>query len=251
MSGHPVARRLPPDGREIRTDDDQPTFWDRVEGGRWEPGTLLTLDRLVLPGMVVLDLGAWIGALSLFCALRGAQVVSVEADPAALDQLRRNLAVNPDLAAAITVVPRAVSARPGPIRLGARRKPGDSMSSALLAGSATSWSVETVTPGDLPERVAGRGRLLVKLDIEGGEYDLLPALGPVLDLADHLLVSFHPDILRESGGVDPVPPTRAALAPLRRWRAARIGEGGPEPASCVPEAIDTPETWLFSHPERD
>ena len=48
---------------------------------------------------------------------------------ATLEQLKRNLAVNPDLARRIEVVAGAIHASQGPVTLGARRKAGDSMSS--------------------------------------------------------------------------------------------------------------------------
>src|SRR3712207_221008 len=94
--------------RVIRVADDQPTFWDRVEAGRWEPETLAAIDRLVDHRTTFLDLGAWVGPTALYAAGIARRVVAAEADPAALDQLRRNLAANPGLAARIEVVPRAV-----------------------------------------------------------------------------------------------------------------------------------------------
>ena len=97
-------------GRTIRVADEQPTFWERVAGGRWEPGTLAAIDRLVDRRTTFLDLGAWVGPTTLYAAAVARRVIAVEADPAALDQLQRNLAVNPDLAQRIEVVPRAIHA---------------------------------------------------------------------------------------------------------------------------------------------
>jgi predicted nicotinamide N-methyase len=97
----------------IQVDDDQPTFWDRVEAGAWEPGTLLALQPLLGPGVLFLDIGAWVGPLSLFAAGMGARVIAVEADPRAEVQLRRNLAANPDFAHRVTVMARAAAPIPG------------------------------------------------------------------------------------------------------------------------------------------
>lgn len=230
--------------------DDQPTFWDRVEAGRWEPATVDVVTRRLGPGTTLLDLGAWVGPLTLLAAGLGADVVAVEADPAALDQLRRNLAANPGLSGRVTTVDRAVSARPGNVRLGARRKRGDSMSSALLASMAESWTVEAVTPAQLATLLPSTGRVLVKLDIEGGEYDLLPAMGPLLARPGlELLLSLHPRILAETGEPDPAGRLVAALRALEGWHAAHIGQGGPEPRGRVPPALlDDPaaETWWLS-----
>ncbi len=194
------------------------------------------------------------GALSLYAAGAGARVVAVEADPVALDQLRRNLAANPGLAGRVTVVPKAVAARAGAVRLGARRKPGDSMSSALLADAPSSWLAEATTPADLALLVGGAGRLLIKLDIEGGEYDVLPAISPLLRPRSRLLVSFHPAILRGTGEPDVAARTRAAVEPLSGWRAAPVGPTGAADLGWLPEAtvdIQVSDTWLFSAPDAD
>jgi FkbM family methyltransferase len=207
--------------RVIRVADDQPTFWDRVEAGQWEPETLAAIDGLVDSRTTFLDLGAWVGPTTLYAAGIGRHIVAVEADPAALDQLRRNLAVNPDLAERIEVVPRAVHAHEGSVGMGARRKPGDSMSSVLLAGCERTWEAATVTPGELAAMTADAERLIVKIDIEGAEYDLLPSLAPLLERAHAILISFHPKILDAalSNKRDAARRTRAALAALASFQA--------------------------------
>ncbi len=232
-------------GRRIFVDDDQPTFWDRVEAGRWEPGTLRALDVFLGPDIVFVDVGAWVGALTLYAATLGARVFAVEADPKALDQLRRNLAANPSLNAQVSVVARALSADLHPLRLGARRKPGDSMSSALLADGPT-WTAETTTPGALSRDIGTGVPRVVKLDIEGGEYAVLPTIGPLLEDAIGLLLALHPDILAASGERDVAAATRRALGPLQGWTCARIERDGPMPARLADVADAGPSEWLFT-----
>ena len=180
----------------LRVADDQPTFWDKVERGLWEPETLALIDEQVTPGATFLDLGAWVGPTALYAAARGARVIALEADPVALDQFRRNLAANPVLAGRIEVLARAVHAAEGQVKFGARRKPGDSMSSVLIPPGAATWVAETITPAALAARIGAGGRLFIKIDIEGGEYELLPAMRPLLERRDcRVLLSFHPGIL--------------------------------------------------------
>ena len=233
----------------IAVDDDQPTFWDRVEAGRWEPGTLAAMGERLGPGAVLLDLGAWTGVLSLYGAALGATVIAVEADPEAFRQLRRNLAANSDLRGRVTAVQAAVAPEPGRIRLGVRRKPGDSMSSTLLGTRDVAWDADAVTPADLVRRFDAPARLLVTLDIEGGEYGLLPHLASLLDRPDAaLLVSFHPAILREAGR-EPLAETRAALAPYRSWIARPVEPAGPGRPIILDEAgpdTERHDTWLLS-----
>lgn len=250
MSTDPRRVRL--GGCEIAVADDQPTFWDKVARGHWEPGTLAALAPLLETGATFLDLGAWVGPLSLMAAARGARVVAVEADPAARAQFERNLAANPGLAPRIELIAAAVAPHGGTVRLGARRKPGDSMSSTLLAGGPASWSAAALTPAMLARRLGPARPLVVKIDIEGAEYALLPHLGPLLGTPDPvILVSFHPAILRESGVRDVLPPLREALEPFAGWRAFRIDDEGPREAGTAPEALlrePERETWLFRRP---
>jgi hypothetical protein len=313
----PNPRRTSIAGHALAVDDDQPTFWDRVASGEWEPGTLGALAPLLGPGVTFLDIGAWVGPLSLLAAARGARVLAVEADPAAQDQFRRNLAANPALAPRIDLLAAAVSLDPAPVPMGARRKPGDSMSSVLLAGGGITWTAPAIIPAELAElvrksqrshpqdlagnrssypphaEVAPRGRprstqdrgasfeaplrgapqdedvgsvrpacqdgserlghdrpnLVIKIDVEGGEYALLPHLGPLLSGPDvALLVSFHPDILRETGSQDPVTSLRTSLTALQGWRASSIEPDGPHPRGTVPDgpaAQPDLDVWLF------
>src|SRR5215207_163888 len=239
--------------RVVRVADEQPTFWDRVEAGRWEPETLAAIDWLVDADTTFLDLGAWVGPTALYAAGVARRVIAVEADPAALEQLRRNLDVNPDLARRIEVVPRAVHADEESVTMGARRKPGDSMSSLLLAGAERTWEAATVTPAQLAAMIADAECLFVKIDIEGAEYDLLPALEPLLKRADAVLISFHPKILAAAVGDtgEAGRKTRAALAALAGFRARPLG--GKPSASLAPLLVrwrlrrELPgEDWLFT-----
>jgi FkbM family methyltransferase len=214
-------------GRRLVVTDDKPTFWDKAASGAWEPELLATLEAQVAPGSVFLDIGAWVGPTSLFAALLGAKVVAVEADPAAADRLAANVAANPALAPRIRVLRRAASAEPGIIRLGAARKPGDSMSSVLHAARDGSWAVEAATPADLVAAAeeAGPGPLVVKIDIEGGEYGLLPALFAALPARTRAVVAaFHPGLLREAGRAeqDIATATRACFAALDGWDAVTL-----------------------------
>jgi FkbM family methyltransferase len=236
--------------RRVFVADDQPTFWDRVEAGTWEPGTLRVLDHLLGPGTVFVDIGAWVGALTLYAAALGAEVVAVEADPRALDQLERNLAANPDLAARVKVIRRALSAEAGPVRMGARRKPGDSMSSVLLAGAGETWTSAGMTARELASELPRARVDLLKIDIEGGEYAILPTLGPLLESSSALLLALHPDMLLASGNPDPAATTRRALDGVRHWTCMRVGPAGPVPATFDEIPPSGPAEWLFKPPAR-
>ncbi len=147
--GEDLPRQMTLRGHVLHIADDKPTFWERACNGAWEPETLDALEHLIRPHDAVLDIGAWVGPTALYSASLGARVLAVEADPRAQALLAVNIAANVDLASRITVVPRAASASPGSVRLGAPRKPGDSMSSVVFAGLDNAWDVEAITPAEL------------------------------------------------------------------------------------------------------
>lgn len=239
-------------GRAFTVADDKPTFWAKAEAGLWEPETLEALEALAGPGDAVLDIGAWVGPTALFSAALGARVVAVEADPRAQALLAGNLAANPELAERVALVPRAAAAAPGPVRLGSPRKRGDSMSSVLHAGRDNAWEVEAITPAELVALLPPHRALVVKIDIEGGEYDLLPALAPALPpSAGALLVAFHPGNLAEAG-LSPEAireRTRAVFAALAAYAPAPLGGAAEAPEFLVERVSRVGDTVVFRrHP---
>jgi FkbM family methyltransferase len=200
-SGPDMPRRVRIAGHEIVVTDDKPTFWAKAEAGDWESETLDAIAGLCRPGVAFLDIGAWVGPTTLFAAACGAAVTAVEADPRALELLRANVAANPGLSSRIAILAGAAAPQAGTIRIAAPRKPGDSMTSVLVSGSSHVFDVPALTPADLLAAVPqDRTGLVVKIDIEGAEYGLLPALGPVLPGdTEALLVAFHPSLLAQAG----------------------------------------------------
>lgn len=140
---------------------------------------------------VVLDLGANVGLASLYFLSRfpQARIVAVEPDPASAALLRRNLAS----AARATVVEAAV----GPV---AKRQ--------WLDGTPLSWGkhlvngeahpgpgveVEVTTVDRLLCDVQGAGtRVLVKMDIEGSEWEVLREAAWVTQI-EELIGEWHAD----------------------------------------------------------
>ncbi|NNM71762.1 FkbM family methyltransferase [Enterovirga aerilata] len=244
-----AARRVAIGAHAILVADDQPTFWNRVEAGTWEPGTLRVLEACLGPGSLFVDIGAWVGTLSLYAASLGAEVVALEADPRALDQLRRNLDANPLLAERVRVIGRALSADGAAVGMGAPRKAGDSMSSTLLAGRGETWTSPGIGARELASELGGRRPDLVKLDIEGGEYAVLPTLGPLLGSGSPLLLALHPESLGASGEADVAAATRRALAGLHGRDVARVEAGGLVPAELGDIAAARAAEWLLTSPD--
>ncbi len=186
--------------------------------GPAEAPTLAFFDATLPHCDTMIDLGAYVGFMSLYAATRAGTVHAVEACPAHQALLRRNLRANPDLAPRIVVHPVAIGERDGAVAL-FRKGDADSGTSVfqmverggVMRGRPDSVVARRDATGLLTELGLGSATLL-KMDIEGAEYLVLPGLRDLLARAlPPLLVSFHPFNLVAG---------TAYLTALRRLRAA-------------------------------
>ncbi len=177
-------------------DRGQRKFWDRFEAVAWEPETLSILKASLDQRTTFIDIGSWIGPTALFAAAHARRVIALEPDPLALRQLRRNIALNPDLASRIQVLGRALYTKTGVVTLGSTKRGGDSKSSIVHDDMRTAWEVETITPSELASAFAEDERVFIKIDIEGGEYAVGPQLQPLLrSQTVAVLLSLHPKLI--------------------------------------------------------
>lgn len=188
-------------GASFTVADDKDGFWDKAESGAWEPETLASVHALARPGTLFIDIGGWIGPITLTAAALGADVLAFEPDPRAFELISANVAANPALASRIRLHHAAVSPTPGRIRLGSPRKPGDSMGSILAADSGVAlWEADAILPADIAAMAGDAERIVLKMDVEGAEYQLLPHLAPLLGPRTvAALIAFHPRLLAKSG----------------------------------------------------
>lgn len=201
----------------FRVTDAHATFWERVNRGAWEPQTFELFDRHISPETTVLDIGGWIGPTALYAAHRAKRVFAFEPDPVAFAVLRANRDANPQLAT-LEVIHAAVSTNDGEIRIAPRDAPGDSGSSILFADINDAWTVPARRLDTFLAERRVTDPLFVKMDVEGYEYELLPAL--LAQLRGHrftAVVSLHPPLLWESSWKRDPRTTLAARAG-RRWR---------------------------------
>jgi FkbM family methyltransferase len=188
-------------GTRFNVDDDKETFWDKAAAGEWEPETLASVRALAREDTLFLDIGGWIGPITLLAAARGARVLTFEPDPRAFELLASNVAANPDLVPRIRLTNAAVSPTAGRVRLGSPRKPGDSMGSILAADNgAALWEAAAILPAEIAAMAEGASRIVLKMDVEGAEYTLLPHLAPLLGPRTvAALIAFHPRLLAKAG----------------------------------------------------
>jgi FkbM family methyltransferase len=188
-------------GTRFSVADDKDGFWDKAESGTWEPETLASVHALAGPDTLLIDIGGWIGPITLTAAALGADVLAFEPDPRAFELISANVAANPTLSSRIRLHNAAVSPTPGRVRLGSPRKPGDSMGSILAADSGVAlWEAEAILPADIAAMAGDAERIVLKMDVEGAEYQLLPYLAPLLGPRTvAALIAFHPRLLAKAG----------------------------------------------------
>lgn len=201
--------------RGYLVDDDhvpgQPDWWTTAPDG-WEPDLFDAIDRYVGPGVSVLDIGAWIGPVTLYCAAGGNAVYAVEPDPIAHRLLSNNVALN-DFRPKPHVMECAVGFEDGPLWLGPMQRLGDSQTS--IYSTRNTFSVSSYA---LPSLVALHGvgpPYFVKLDVEGAEPGIISgAFHWFVEHGPTLHISVHPAIVPVEGGYNWLPiDALAALYP--------------------------------------
>ena len=173
-------------------------FWGDYDAGRWEPGTHQWIEEYVKPGTTYVDVGAWIGPTVLWAAPLAGRVIALEPDPVAGDMLVQNVVEF----ANVELVRAALAEETGSGQLcPAGRGFGSAMSRLLGAGvpDSCTWDtggateVATITLPDLFDRYAIDNVSLLKMDIEGGESEVLESVCPFLaERGIPFIVSMHP-----------------------------------------------------------
>jgi len=161
--------------------------------GLWENDTFNIIDNYSDQNGIYIDIGAWIGPTVLYAANKYNKIICLEPDPIAIQELELNLSVNNFNN--ITLVKKALSNSVGHTKLGGNGPLGNSESTMLVTNpnySEECWGgrhtkeerqsnivdVETITLDKLleDENINVQDIKLIKMDIEGGEFIVVPYL---------------------------------------------------------------------------
>ncbi len=184
-------------GQAFRLDPYHSKFWRKASAGDWEPETFAVLDQFLSPENDYLDIGAWIGPTVLYGARKARHVYCFEPDPTAFRHLAWNLDLNN--IRNVSAFGVALSDQFGVARMASTRgEPGDSTSS-LLHDAAHGTDALTIA-WDQFQAAQDLSRVsLVKMDIEGAEFFVLPTLLDWLkQKRPALFLSLHAPLLEEA-----------------------------------------------------
>jgi FkbM family methyltransferase len=172
--------------------------------GRWESTTVPIVYQFAQHSRGFLDIGAYTGIYTLLaCASNSAlEVAAFEPQPDVFRMLEANVRANPGFSHRVTLVPKAVSDKPGDALLSV---PHDPTAASIVPGrEGTSRLVRTVRGDDAVP--PGLEVDLIKIDVEGHELAVLSGLERTLETHPVLIVeclsgAFSPvrDVLRRSG----------------------------------------------------
>jgi FkbM family methyltransferase len=172
-------------------------FWSYVNENRWDPYTWEVLTKFLDPTKTFLDIGAWIGPTALYGSFLSRRCVAIEPDPVAFNKFQTNLTLNPSIIN-IELYPIALSKETGLTKMGSTSTPGDSQSSLIFSESDQSWEVEAFTIEDIFSRYNITDCSFIKMDIEGGEFSVLPFMRNFLEFTGiTLYVALHLPLIQD------------------------------------------------------
>jgi FkbM family methyltransferase len=151
-------------------------YWQAVAHGRWEPCTFAIFERFIDRQHSYIDLGAYVGVTLLYGCQLARRAYGVEADPIAFAELESNVEANRPLTDNVQVWPICIAPRSGTVAFGNCGEGGDTASSLLFGNRRTHWMVPALSFEDFVRRHGIDDCNFIKMDIEGGEYALLPTM---------------------------------------------------------------------------
>lgn len=176
-------------------------IWCDLANNRWEPATFKIFDRFISPLHSYIDVGAWIGTTVLYAAQKARKTYAIEPDIVAFKELSDNVSLNLSLKPKIICLNIALSSKRGLSKLYYQGSAGDSMSSLLARENASNKFVyiKSLTVAELAKKFTITDLNFIKMDIEGGEYFLIPSMATFLEQnKPTLYLSLHPYFLTEN-----------------------------------------------------
>jgi FkbM family methyltransferase len=179
---------------EIHEDASSPYrgLWNDFFSGTWEPETVMIFKDFIKDNAVVVDAGAAVGITALLAATcaKNVRVIAIEPARCFLGELKANISGNPALG--ITLFEGAIADFNGEVRL--EDSGNHKLFSDMVRGD---YAVEAATLPTILEKTGVERVDFFKIDIEGGEYRVLPAcVGTFRKYRPTVFISLHPSAPR-------------------------------------------------------
>lgn len=195
--------------------DGQSMYWNpracvyasAFASGKYELDTRLLLESLLRPGMVVVDLGAYLGYFSLIAAKHVGEkgkVYAFEPDPTNYALLLKNIRAN-HYDNIIIAVQKAVSSQGGSVPLFLSEQEGSGTSLYQVSSSGTrSVMIEATTLDEFFESEGWPPVHVIKMDVEGAEKAALEGMKQLVERNQSLklIMEFSPP-LQAAVGISP------------------------------------------------
>lgn len=150
--------------------------------GSYEKGLLRILDKLVKPGDIVVDAGANIGLISIFCALRAGQsgmVLSFEPHPETYPILQKNIAING--ISQIKAYKKALGSASGTAKIYSNLQINRGAASLVeFREDSPSFDIEVDSLDEVLKQQKISHVDLIKIDVEGFEMEVLKGAEGIL-----------------------------------------------------------------------
>lgn len=142
----------------------------------WESETFEIFDRYLHIDQDFIDIGAWIGTTCIYASLLSRNVVAIEPDPVALEDLRKNILANNTKN--IQVISRPIDSTEKIVFFGPRlpNEPWNCSTSQIKICRTNSNDIELTTIPISSILSMSSSISLIKVDIESGEELFIPEL---------------------------------------------------------------------------
>lgn len=172
--------------------------WVDVEKGTLEPDTFKLFSKYIDKETTFIDMGAYIGYTSLFGAQLAKKAFAFEPDPIAFANLEANLNLNPHIDN-LKIFSHAVGMSEGVTHIKSTSGGGNSGSSIMIDDFSNSWEVKLIDINKFIRDNVEPGKLFIKIDIEGFEYQLFKYLLPIIqEYKPTIFLAIHPQIMASS-----------------------------------------------------
>jgi FkbM family methyltransferase len=190
-------------------------FWETVARGAWETETFPLFDRFIDKRHSYIDIGSWVGPTLLYGCQLAKRAYGIEPDPIAYSELAQNVACNQPLSDNVQIFRICIAPQSGKVAFGSRSRGGDSSSSLLFSRGETRWTVDGVCFEDFVRENGIDDCTFIKIDIEGGEYLVLPSMAAwIKKHRPTIYLSLHPVFVGDIDGSGLLRRLRRTLARL-------------------------------------